>query len=72
MASFIVLQRAHAREDGIEDVKFIGVYSSHEKAQGAAARLSGLPGFVEDPEGPRSQPRRDPHARRCRGLFGKQ
>ena len=51
MASVFVLQHVHSREDGVEDVKFIGVYSSREKAQAAAARLGGLPGFAEVPDG---------------------
>src|SRR5215470_17597806 len=46
MASVFVLQHVHSREDGVEDVKFIGVYSSREKAQAAVARLGRLPGFV--------------------------
>jgi hypothetical protein len=51
MASVFVLQHVHTREDGLEDVKFIGVYSSHEKAQAAAARLGRQPGFVDAPDG---------------------
>jgi hypothetical protein len=42
-----VVQHEHVREDGSEDVKFIGVYSSREKAQAAIARLSQAPGFSE-------------------------
>ncbi|MBL8792736.1 MAG: hypothetical protein JNM56_02395 [Planctomycetia bacterium] len=51
MASVFVLQHVHSREDGNEDVKFIGVYSSREKADGAVARLSHLPGFSDAPDG---------------------
>ena len=51
MASVFVLQHVHIQEDGVEDVKFIGVYSSHAKAQAAVTRLSRLPGFVEAPDG---------------------
>jgi hypothetical protein len=51
MASVFVLQHVHAREDGIEDVKFIGVYSSREKADAAVARLDRLPGFSDAPGG---------------------
>ena len=51
MASVFVLQHVHSREDGVEDVKFIGVYSSREKAQAAAARLGHLPGFADAPDG---------------------
>jgi hypothetical protein len=41
-----VLQHEHVIEDDMEDVKFIGVYSSREKAQAAIARLSQAPGFA--------------------------
>ena len=51
MASVFVLQHVHSREDGAEDVKFIGVYSSREKAQDAVARLRCLPGFSDAPDG---------------------
>ena len=51
MASVFVLQHVHTREDGVEDVKLIGVYSSREKAEAAVARLGPLPGFVDAQEG---------------------
>jgi hypothetical protein len=51
MASVFVLQHVHTREGDGEDVKFIGVYSSREKAQAALARLRRLPGFVDAPNG---------------------
>jgi hypothetical protein len=51
MTSVFVLQHVHTRENGVEDVKFIGVYSSREKAQAAVARLSRLPGFADAPDG---------------------
>lgn len=51
MASVFVLQHVHSRDDGGEDVKFIGVYSSHENAQAAVARLARLPGFADAPNG---------------------
>ena len=51
MASVFVLQHVHSREDGVEDIKFIGVYSTRDKAQAAVARLSRLPGFVDAPDG---------------------
>ncbi len=51
MASVFVLQNVHSREDGDEDVKFIGVYSSREKAQQAVARIGRLPGFADAPDG---------------------
>ena len=51
MASVFVLQHVHSTGDAAEDVKFIGVYSSREKAQGAAARLGRTPGFSDAPDG---------------------
>ena len=51
MASVFVLQHVHLREGGVEDVKFIGVYSSREKADAAVERLSRQPGFSDSPEG---------------------
>jgi hypothetical protein len=51
MASVFVLRHVHTRADGVEDVKFIGVYSSREKAQAAVTRLVRLPGFVDAPAG---------------------
>ena len=51
MASVFVLQHVRSREDGDEDVKFIGVYSSRQKAQEAVARMGRLPGFAEALDG---------------------
>jgi hypothetical protein len=51
MASVFVVQHVHAQGDGVEDVKFIGVYSSREKADVAVARLSRLPGFSDAQDG---------------------
>ena len=51
MASVFVVQHVHSREDGVEEVKFIGVYSSRQKADAAVARLSRLPGFADAPDG---------------------
>jgi hypothetical protein len=51
MASVFVLQHVHSREDGDEDIKLIGVYSSREKAEGAIMRLSRLSGFSDAPDG---------------------
>ena len=47
MTKVYVLQHAHSLEDGEEDVKFIGVYSSRKNAQAAIARLSQAPGFSD-------------------------
>lgn len=51
MASVFVLHHVHTQEVDVEDVKLIGVYSSHEKAQAAVTRLGRLPGFVDAPDG---------------------
>ena len=45
MSSVFVLQHVHSTRDDVEDVKFIGVYSSREKARAAIARLELAPGF---------------------------
>ncbi len=49
--SVYVLQHVHLLENGEEDVKFIGVYSSKEKARTAIKRLSQMPGFSETADG---------------------
>ena len=46
-----VLQHVHSFENDVEDVKFIGVYSSRENALAAITRLSRLPGFSDAPNG---------------------
>jgi homoserine kinase type II len=50
MSSVFILQHVHTQND-VEDVKFIGVYSSREKAQAALARMESLPGFANEPDG---------------------
>lgn len=47
MTKAYVLQHVHSLDDGAEDVKFIGVYSSRENAQAAITRLCHTPGFSE-------------------------
>ena len=51
LSKIYVLQHVHTFEDGAEDVKFIGVYSSRENAQAAITRLSQGPGFSGAPAG---------------------
>ena len=51
MVSVFVLQNVHLQEHGDENVKFIGVYASREKAQAAVAHLGRLPGFADVPGG---------------------
>jgi len=46
-----VLQHVHSLENDAEDVKFIGVYATREKAQAAIKRLSRVPGFSEAADG---------------------
>ncbi len=46
-----VLQHVHSLENGAEDVKFIGVYSSRENALSAIAKLSQAPGCSDAPNG---------------------
>jgi len=52
MAQRVFLVR-HTREiyDGIDDIKFIGVYSTEEKAQLAIEHAKTLPGFKETQDG---------------------
>ncbi len=50
METVFVVQ--HARlSSGNEDVKFLGVYSSRESADGAVRRFEKLPGFADSPDG---------------------
>jgi hypothetical protein len=51
MTKVYVLQHEHVMEDGTEDVKFIGVYSTRENAQAAVTRLTQAPGFSDAPAG---------------------
>lgn len=46
-----MLQHVHIINDGEEDVKLIGVYSTRERAEQAAARLQTQIGFCDTPEG---------------------
>ncbi len=45
------LEHVHILDCGTEDVKFIGVYSTREKAQAALMRTHLLPGFAAAPDG---------------------
>lgn len=51
MTKVYVVQHVRSLGGGDEDVKFIGVYSSHEKAQAAIGRLRQAPGFSGAPAG---------------------
>ncbi len=46
-----VLQHVHTFDDGEDDVKMIGVYSSQEQAKAALERISTRLGFCDAPEG---------------------
>ena len=46
-----VLQHSREVEDGDEDVKFIGVFSTEDKGQAAIAELRDKPGFSLYPDG---------------------
>lgn len=51
MKSVFILQHSHALSDiGEEETKFIGVYSSKDKAHEAIERLSKQPGFRDLPD----------------------
>ena len=51
MEVFLV-HHVHVHEDGAEeDVKLIGVYSTHENADRAKERAESLPGFRDAPTG---------------------
>ncbi len=45
------LYHIRAKEDGEDDEKLIGIYSTRENAKAAIQRLSGLPGFRDYPTG---------------------
>jgi hypothetical protein len=49
MESVFVLQHSHTLPDGVEDVKFIGVYRSLDAARSAVERLRVQPGFSRHP-----------------------
>lgn len=46
-----VVQHLREDEDGYDDVKLIGVYSTQELAEAVVERYKKLPGFSEYPEG---------------------
>jgi hypothetical protein len=46
-----VVQHCHVQDDGEEDVKFIGAYSTKRRADAAVRRLLVQPGFRDAPDG---------------------
>lgn len=51
MSVVYVLQHEYETDGGGDNVKFIGVYSSRERAEAAVERLRDQPGFSSYPEG---------------------
>ncbi len=51
MKSVWLLHHVHEFEDGHEDVKLIGVYTTQKLAQEAQNKVKGQPGFKEYPNG---------------------
>ena len=51
MNQVYVVQHLREDPDGYDDVKFIGVYSTKERAEEAVDRIRQLPGFAEVPLG---------------------
>jgi hypothetical protein len=51
MSTVFVLQHVHEFDDGHEDVKLIGVFSSEVLARAAQQRVSDQPGFRDLPDG---------------------
>jgi hypothetical protein len=46
-----MLEHLHEFDDGHEDLKLIGHYSTREKAEAALALVRDKPGFRDNPEG---------------------
>lgn len=46
-----LVEHVHVLDDGEENVKTIGIYSTREKAQQAVERLRIQPGFRDAPDG---------------------
>jgi hypothetical protein len=45
-----LVQHVHTLEDGEEDVKIIGIYSTQDAARNAIERLRSQPGFRNSPD----------------------
>lgn len=46
-----LLQHAHEKDDGEEDVKTVGIYSTRQLAEEAIERMRVQPGFKDAPDG---------------------
>ena len=51
MSTVFILQHVHAFDDGHEDAKLIGVFSSEGLARAAQQRIAAQPGFRDLPDG---------------------
>lgn len=51
MEYVFLVQHVHVLDDGEEDVKLIGVYSTERLAAAAVERALALPGFSDAPDG---------------------
>jgi hypothetical protein len=51
MKTVYLLHHVHEFDDGHEDVKLIGVFSTEALARAAQERVAGQPGFRDCPEG---------------------
>jgi hypothetical protein len=51
MTTAFLVQHSYVSQDGNEDVKIVGVYSSLDRAESAVGRLGALPGFRDSPSG---------------------
>ena len=51
MGTVFLLQHVHEFDDGHEDVKRIGIFSSEALARAAQRRVADQPGFRDHPEG---------------------
>lgn len=51
MSTVFLLQHVHEFDDGHEDVKLIGVFSTEALARAAQQRVSDQPGFRDLPDG---------------------
>jgi hypothetical protein len=49
MLTVFVLQHVRVDDDGYEDTKMIGIYSSIDAARAAVVRLRDKPGFCDNP-----------------------
>ena len=51
MTTIYMLDHTHEFDDGHDDTKLIGVFSTREKAEAALERVRDQPGFRSHPEG---------------------